>query len=183
MTEPTLDAPVQAPAQPPTTAADPSIATASLGSRIVALVIDVVGLGFVYGLVVAILGGLGGWTGFLVSSLIYAALSVGYFVITWTRRRATIGQQIMGIETVDATARATLSQDQAIRRWLFLFGPGTLAQVVGYGGSFLLGFASWIIALLVLAYEVYLLVTTIQSPTSQGFHDVQAHTVVVKRAA
>jgi uncharacterized RDD family membrane protein YckC len=183
MTEPTIDTPAQVPTQAPPAAAGPSVASATVGSRIVALIIDVVGLGFVYGIVVAILAGLGGWVGFLVSSLLYAALSIGYFVYTWTRQRATIGQRILGIETVNATDRATLTQDQAVRRWLYLFGPGTLAQVVGYGGSFLLGPVSWIIAIVVFAYEVYLLVTTIQSPTNQGFHDVQARTIVVKRSA
>ena len=37
--------------------------------------------------------------------------------------------------------------------------------------------------LLALGYDLYLLWTASQSPKRQGFHDVQASTVVVKRLA
>ena len=68
---------------------------------------------------------------------------------------------------------STLTQDQAIRRWLFLFGPYALTQIIPIVG-FLLGF-------LVFFYALYLLYTASQSPKRQGFHDVQANTVVIKR--
>ena len=72
---------------------------------------------------------------------------------------------------------ATLTRDQAIKRFLFLYAGNLLStignQVFGFGLGSLL-------ALLGLGYILYLLYTTSQSPKRQGFHDVQAGTVVVK---
>jgi uncharacterized RDD family membrane protein YckC len=164
------------------TGPDPGVAYADLVPRIVAIVIDVLIIGIVYAVVVAVLAALGGWGAFLIGGVIYLALSVGYFVYTWTRQRATLGQLVLGLETVNAADGASLTQDQALRRWVFLWGPGALAQVFGYGGGTVVGLVGWLVALLALLYELYLLYTTSQSPRRQGFHDVQAATVVVKRA-
>lgn len=185
MTDPLADTPpapaVGDPAPAPTEAGPaPGFVYASLGSRAVAIIIDVVIVGFIYALVVAALATVGGWGAFVIGGLIYVALSIGYFVILWTRRRATAGQQLLGLETARAADGATLTQDQALRRWAFLMGPGAVAQVFGYGGA-LLGGLGLIIAGLALAYELYLLYTASQSPTRQGFHDIQAGTIVVKR--
>ena len=51
-----------------------------------------------------------------------------------------------------------------------------LQLVVGSGLGSLFGLVS-------LGYLIYLLYTTNQSPKRQGYHDVQAETVVVKRTA
>jgi hypothetical protein len=40
----------------------------------------------------------------------------------------------------------------------------------------------FLVGLLALAYQIFLLWTTYSSPKKQGYHDVQAQTVVVKRA-
>ena len=45
-----------------------------------------------------------------------------------------------------------------------------------------LGTLGSLIGLLAFGYEIFLLWTTYQSPKKQGYHDVQAGTVVVKRA-
>jgi hypothetical protein len=50
------------------------------------------------------------------------------------------------------------------------------------GGGTVIGVIGRIGALLALAYEVYLLYSTRQSPTRQGLHDIQAGTMVVRRA-
>ena len=44
------------------------------------------------------------------------------------------------------------------------------------------GMKGALIGLLAFAYEIFLLWTTYSSPKKQGYHDVQAGTVVVKRA-
>jgi hypothetical protein len=75
---------------------------------------------------------------------------------------------------------ATLSQDQAIRRWLFLYGPGAISSAVGLAP---IGFLSTLISLAVLGYYIYLLYSASQDPRRQGFHDKQVDTVVVKRSA
>jgi hypothetical protein len=90
--------------------------------------------------------------------------------------RGSPGQRIMSLETLNAADGAVLTQSQAIRRWLFLFGP----WVLGQAASLMFGGLGFIASVALFAYVVYLLYTTANSPTRQGFHDVQASTVVVK---
>jgi hypothetical protein len=113
---------------------------------------------------------------FVVLLLIYAAGSAVYFIYTWTRLRGSPGQRVLGLETLNAADGAVLTQPQAIRRWLYLFGPFVLAQVA----SFMLGGLGALLGLLTFGYAIYLLYSAANSPTRQGFHDVQASTVVVK---
>lgn len=117
------------------------------------------------------------WLATIVYALVGTAISAVYFIYTWTAMRGTIGQKALSMQVGNAPDGKTISQDQAIRRWIFLGGPIGLIQalspVAGIG---------LIIGLLGLAYFIYLLWTTAQSPTKQGFHDIQAHTMVVKAA-
>ena len=87
------------------------------------------------------------------------------------------------VETVNAADGATLTRDQAIRRWAFLFGPQVVASVFQFSGSVstALGSIGSLLGLLAFLYAIYLLYTVTQSAKRQGFHDVQANTVVVKR--
>lgn len=155
---------------------------ATVGARIVAIIIDVILVGFVYGVVVAALGAIGGWGALLIGGVVYVAMNLAYFVYFWTRQRATLGQRFLGIETVNAGDGATLTQDQALRRWAFMLGPGAVAQILAYGGGTIVGLIGWIAAVAAVVYELYLLYSVTQSPTQQGYHDVQAGSVVVKRA-
>jgi uncharacterized RDD family membrane protein YckC len=161
--------------------------------RIIAYIIDSIILSIVTFIVAAILGVAifaslltGGFILAIIGALILAAVilaaSAAYFVYTWTTMRASPGQKILNLETVNAADGATLTRPQAIRRWAFLFGAQALASV----GQFALGatdvrFLSPILSLLAFVYTIYLLYTTSQSSKRQGFHDVQAGTVVVKR--
>jgi len=113
---------------------------------------------------------------FVVLVLLYAAGSAIYFIYTWTKMRGSPGQRILGLETLNAADGAVLTQPQAIRRWLFMFGPFVLAQAA----SLMLGGLGMLVSLALFAYAIYLLYSTANSPTRQGFHDVQASTVVVK---
>jgi uncharacterized RDD family membrane protein YckC len=166
----------------------PGISYADLVTRIIAFIIDGVILGFGYVIVWSILlgalfvtGGFGGFfIGVIIGAVIYLVASAVYFVYTWTTMRASPGQKILNLETVNAADGATLSRDQAIRRWAFLFGPAALATVFGYSGGGL-GILSTLISLVSLGYTIYLLYTASQDPKRQGFHDKQAGTVVVKR--
>jgi uncharacterized RDD family membrane protein YckC len=156
----------------------PGIVYADLMNRIIALVIDGVIL-WVINVVLIVIGGifavaLGG-LGLIMTlffGLIYAFVSAIYFVYGWTRMRASFGQKFLNLETVNAGDGATLTQNQAIRRWAFLWGPFALAAIIPIVGFFLNFFA--------FLYALYLLYTTSQSPKRQGFHDLQAGTVVVK---
>lgn len=160
---------------------------ADVPSRIFAYIIDAIIMGFAFGILWAIfaalfigsvIGGLGfmAFVWFVVLVVIYAAGSAIYFIYTWTNMRGSPGQRVLGLETLNAADGATLTQPQAIRRWLYLFGPFVLAEA----GSLMLGGLGAIVSLLVLAYAIYLLYTAANSATRQGFHDVQAATVVVK---
>jgi uncharacterized RDD family membrane protein YckC len=160
---------------------------ADVPARLIAYIIDVVimavAFGILYGIFFALFIGsaLGGFdflffVWFVVLLLIYAAGSAIYFIYTWTKMRGSPGMRVLGLEVLNAADGAVLTQPQAIRRWLFLFGPFVLSQAA----ALMLGGLGTIVSLLVFGYVIYLLYTTASSPTRQGFHDVQAGTVVVK---
>lgn len=156
--------------------------------RVVALFIDAIILGIIN---LAILGailsqvGLGvlntdltvNFIGLVIYALIGTAISLVYFVFTWTRMRASIGLKLLGMQVGNAADGATLTQDQAIRRWIALWGPGTVGQLLSS-----LPVIGFLLSLLGLGWMIYLLYTTYSSATKQGFHDIFASTVVVKRA-
>ncbi len=174
-------------AAPPAAGPAPGVVYADTVTRVIAYIIDaiiffIVAVFIVGILVLAIFTG-GGIVA-LIGTVVLAAISIGgsavYFIYTWTRMRASLGQRALGLETVNAADGATLTQEQAIRRWAFLFGPTALGAALGYApGS--LGLLGSLVGLLAFIYELYLLYTVTQSPKRQGYHDVQAGTVVVKR--
>jgi hypothetical protein len=154
----------------------PGIAYADLVARIIALIIDafIVGLiGFIIGAVFTAIGG--GLFFLLLGGLVSAAISLTYFVYTWTTMRASPGQKILNLETVNAVDGATVVQRQAVLRWLWLFGPQAIIGVIPFVSLF-----AWPLEVL---YGLFLLYTASQSPKRQGYHDVKASTVVVKRVA
>lgn len=183
--------PVTAPAGPA-----PGLAYAGLGVRIVALIIDYILLLIVFLFVSIALGAIflgtlinGGVAGALVAAVLYAianlVISAVYFIWTWTNPdlRASLGQKALGLNTLNAADGATLTRPQAVRRWLFLFGIVAFASAMQTALSATsLNTVGSLIGLLAFAYEIFLLWTTYQSPKKQGYHDVQAGTVVVKRA-
>jgi uncharacterized RDD family membrane protein YckC len=176
-------------AAPVATGPAPGVAYADTVTRVIAYIIDsiiffIVAV-FIVGLIVLAIF-TGGGVVALIGTVVLAAISIGgsavYFIYTWTRMRASLGQRALGLETVNAADGATLTQEQAIRRWAFLFGPTALGAALGYApGS--LGLLGSLVGLLAFIYEIYLLYTVTQSPKRQGYHDVQAGTVVVKRLA
>ncbi|MEA2520051.1 MAG: hypothetical protein QOF49_2131, partial [Chloroflexota bacterium] len=58
----------------------------------------------------------------LVTTAIGLALSAGYYVYMWTRMRGTVGQRALGMQVANASDGATLTTEQAVRRWLALGG-------------------------------------------------------------
>jgi hypothetical protein len=98
--------------------------------------------------------------------------------------RASPGQKVPGLQTVSAADGATLTRPQAVRRWAFLYGFVAVASALQTAlGSTSLNALTPLISLATLGYVIYLLWTTSQSAKRQGFHDVKASTVVVKRVA
>ena len=170
----------------------PGIAYADLTSQIIAYIIDALILFVGYFIIASILftslfitGGFGGvWAGVIVFGVLFLAASAVYFIYTWTTMRASPGQKVLNLETVRASDGGTLTQNEAIMRWAYLFGPSALgtvfSQATGYSSVGLLGS---LLSLLALIYTIYLLYTASQDPKRQGFHDKQVGTVVVKRLA
>jgi uncharacterized RDD family membrane protein YckC len=170
-----------------TVAGPAGMAYADVPSRIFAYIIDAIVMFVAFGILFAIFAGLfigsalagfGFMTfvWFVILLLIYAAGSAIYFIYTWTKMRGSPGQRVLGLETLNAADGAVLTQPQAIRRWLFLFGPFVLGEVA----SLMFGGLGFVLSILLLGYLIYLLYTAANSPSRQGFHDVQASTVVVK---
>jgi uncharacterized RDD family membrane protein YckC len=159
----------------------PGVAYADLVTRIIALVIDGFILFVPYFVIAFILAFIP--YGGLLGGLLYVAWSGAYFVYTWTKMRASYGQKFMKLETVSAADGSTLTQPVAIRRWAFMFGPNALVMVLTNIPILALAFLGMLMSLAALGYDIFLLYTASQSPKRQGFHDVQAGTVVVKRLA
>jgi uncharacterized RDD family membrane protein YckC len=173
----------------------PGIAYAGLGIRIVALIIDYILLLIVFTFVAIALGAIflgslinGGSVMAIVAGVLLAianlVISAVYFIWAWTNPdlRASLGQRVVGLNTVSATDGATVTRPQAVQRWVYLFGLVALASAMQSALSATsLGTLAFIIGLLAFAYEIFLLWTTYQSPKKQGYHDVQAGTVVIKR--
>jgi uncharacterized RDD family membrane protein YckC len=165
------------------------VALADVPDRAIAYIIDAIILGII-GFIVSMLtvsvlgdnfGGIFGNIRFhnAVSSLATVALmlvvSAAYFIGMWTRMGgATAGMRVMKLTVRDAATGGPVTQPQAINRWLFLGAPLALSFL------YVWGVIGWIVWIAVLVYEIYLLMTTAQSPTRQGFHDLQAKTVVAK---
>ena len=116
-----------------------------------------------------------------ISSLLFAAVSIAisasYFIYTWTTMRATVGQKVLGMQVGNQTDGATLTMDQAVKRWLALGGIFSLTQALN--PIPLLGL---LIGLASIAWVIFLLITTAQRPTKQGWHDHFAGTIVAKAA-
>jgi uncharacterized RDD family membrane protein YckC len=168
-----------------TIAGPAGVALADLPDRIIAFVIDGIILGIVGFIVNAVSVGILGdnfiivRTANLVSSLavvvIMLIVSAGYFIFQWTRMGgSTVGMKVMKISVRDATTGGPITQQQAINRWLLVGLPFALYFLYYWG------VIGWLVALAILVYEIYLIVTTAQSPTRQGFHDTFAKTVIVK---
>jgi uncharacterized RDD family membrane protein YckC len=180
-----------APPPPMTVQAGPAgFVYADVPNRAIAYIIDAIVLGIVGVVIFAILtaagltiiSGIGtGLTTNYGVSLIYAlvglVVSFGYFWYTWTRMRGTIGMRALGMQIGNAVDGKTLTNEQAVRRWIALGAPFSLAQALNPIGG-----VGALLGLLAFLWFLYLLYTTAKSPTKQGFHDVFANTMVVKAA-
>jgi uncharacterized RDD family membrane protein YckC len=153
-----------------------ALAPAAVAPRVVAYIVDAIILGvcgiFILGAIITDVTIVGGVT----RAIIYAVFGFLYFGYSWTAWRASPGQRILGLMTVNAADGAALTWNQATMRWAFLFGPSVLNSLFQLSGL------STIVGLVVLCYGIYLLYTTATDPRKQGFHDKQASTLVVAKA-
>lgn len=169
---------------PPTAQAGPQgFVYADVPNRAIAYIIDLIVLFLIYvvvGIVLASIGlSIGGALSgsYVIFALVGLVISGIYFWFTWTRMRGTIGMKALGMQIGNAVDGKTITNEQAIRRWIALGAPFSIAQALSPIPS--IGAA---LGLLALVWFIYLLYTTAKSPTKQGFHDVFAKTMVVKAA-
>jgi uncharacterized RDD family membrane protein YckC len=165
----------------------PGFVYADVPNRFIALIIDAIVMLLiliVIGIVLAAVGlnaGVMATGTNIVSGVVYAAVSLvvtgGYFIYTWTSMRASVGMRVLGMQVGNAFDGKTLTMEQAMKRFIALWGPSTLSGALNSVSGIGL-----LISLAVLVYLFYLLYTTAKSPTKQGFHDIFANTVVVKAA-
>ena len=175
----------------------PGIAYADLTTRVIAFIIDGILLGILSAFISLALGALllgfllsGGIIGVIVATVLLSAatlfLSAIYFVWGWTNpaMRASLGQKALNLQTVNAADGATLTREQALLRWGWLYGVFVLASVVQLVLTPTdLSFLGSLISLATFAYFIFLIWTTSKDAKRQGFHDIKASTVVVKRVA
>ena len=164
---------------------------ADLPNRIFAYIIDILILAVVGLVVGAILSGIGlniatfdlengfqyNYVAALIQAAIGAAISAGYFIYTWTAMRGTLGMKVLGMQIGNAKDGSPLTMDQAVRRWIAVGGWITITQALNP-----LPLLGILIGVVALGYVIYLLYTTANSPTKQGFHDVFVGSMVVKAA-
>jgi uncharacterized RDD family membrane protein YckC len=163
----------------------PGVAYADLTTRIIAYIIDVIILAIASAIVAAVIAAVGfasgGFAGLLLAGVIILILSVVggliYFVYTWTNMRASPGQKVLNLQVVSEKDGSTLTQNQAITRYLYMFAPGFVA---GLASQYIGGLLGLILSFVGLVWTIYLLYTTANDPKRQGFHDKQAGSVVVK---
>jgi uncharacterized RDD family membrane protein YckC len=117
------------------------------------------------------------WVSAIVTLLVNLAVSAVYWIYTWTKMRGSPGMKILGMQVGNYPDGATLTQNQAIRRWVALGGLLPLVQTLNQ-----LPLIGVLIGIGTFAYFAFLLYTTAKSPTKQGFHDKYANSVVVKAA-
>lgn len=164
-----------------------ALAPAEVGTRVIAYIIDAIILGFAYLILItviavgAVIQGDSTFAILATRSIIFAIVSVLYFGYGWTSWRASAGQRILGLQTINVDG-TTLNWNKAITRWAFLFGPSALQSLFGNADQ-IGGVLSFLVGVAVLAYYIYLLWTTSNDPKRQGFHDKQSGTMVVKAAA
>jgi len=183
-----------APAPPPAPSAGPSGTTglvyADVPNRAIAYIIDLIIMAIIGAVIGIVLAAIGlatstldlnngsfsyNYLGGIIQTLIALAISAGYFIYTWTSMRATVGMRVLGMQIGNAGDGKTITTEQAVRRWIALGAPFSIAQV--FSPFPLLGL---VIGLASIVWFFYLLYTTYSSPTKQGFHDVFANTMVVK---
>ncbi len=153
--------------------------------RVLALWLDLLILSFVYFVIGFTLGLIANARGDRASlaflspapeGIPYTVLTLVYFAWLWTSG-ATFGQRATRLWTLNAADGSLMTWNQSILRWLYLFGPVAVLNVFitpGLAGETMAAFARIIVTL----YWVYLLWTAIRDPKRQGFHDLQARTVV-----
>jgi uncharacterized RDD family membrane protein YckC len=177
--------------KPAEVAAGPTagIAYADLGIRIGAFVIDYIIVIIVAFLLDVILAAIlfaslfsGSTVVFVIGAFLVVAINLAlgliYFVYTWTTMKASPGQRMLGLMTVNEADGNALTQNQAITRYLVMVAPIFLAGMAS--NVFRGGLIGLLLSVAGLAWTIFLIYTTANDSKRQGYHDKMAKSVVVK---
>lgn len=154
-------------------------APADVATRFVARLIDHVLLGivlfiiivpFVIGAMFTNVGGFGGMfggfgTGSLISSIVTAVITIGYFAFMESNQGQTVGKMVMGLKTEGPSG-----------------GNPTMEEAIKRNGWYALAIVPWIGGLAQLAVAIYIAVTISGSTSNTGWHDDFAGGTRVVRA-
>ncbi len=178
---------------PPVQAGPAGFFYADVPNRAIAYIIDAIILGIVNLVAFAVLAGIGlnpvtidlnspglvsyNFVAGVIAAIVGLVISGAYFLYTWTAMRGTVGMKVLGMQVGNAGDGKTLTMEQAVRRWIALGAPFSIAQAFNPAPA--LGL---LIGLAAFAWFIFLLWTTYSSPTKQGFHDKFANSMVVKAA-
>jgi hypothetical protein len=88
--------------------------------------------------------------------------------------KASPGQRMLGLMTVNEADGNALTQNQAITRWALLSAPWIIGFVFNQVYSY--SIFGLLVSLAGLGWTIYLLYTTANDPKRQGFHDKYAKT-------
>jgi uncharacterized RDD family membrane protein YckC len=158
----------------------PGVFFAGMWPRFAAWFLDGLLLAIVGGIIGGLLGATtfnatrGTTVGSPIAAIVGVVLSALYFIGSWrSGGRATPGQRLLGIQVGNAFDGQTLTPRQAAIRWAALGYPLGLLSVSAATAS--------IAGLLSFLVTIVLFVTTLGSPTRQGWHDQVANSAVVGR--
>jgi uncharacterized RDD family membrane protein YckC len=133
---------------------------------------------------------LAAWSAFGLPFIGLAVVEAITFVFLWRVYRASPGQMVLGLFTLDANRGAALSKRRAFVRWVFLFLPALImssADAISYVGHFALAPSveqAVVAGFAVLLPSIWLVILTISilvDRRGRGLHDRLAGSVVVRR--
>jgi uncharacterized RDD family membrane protein YckC len=164
--DPTGAVPPPPPPPPP-----PSVRPGELGERLLARIIDAILLGVVIAPVAVIIAlvtsGSSGtrWFGSMVTTLLGAVVSLGYFAFMESSRGQTVGKMILSLKTLGPNGDLP-TLEQALRRnsWMALSLIGILPLL----GGFIAGIAQ-LVAVITIAVGI-----NTNTATRQAWHDTFA---------
>ena len=162
---------------PPPVEIAPGLVFGSTGRRFVAYILDSIITAIVAWILFLAIDAILSLDSATASGLLYgvtfAAVTFAYFVLTWrSSARATPGMRFLKLQVGNAFDGRTLSNEQAVRRWVAMGFPLYLLSSLGAIGA--------IASLASLILVIVLLITTATSPTKQGLHDRFANSAVVE---
>ncbi len=103
--------------------------------------------------------------GSFIASIVFLAITLGYYVFLETTRGATVGKMLLNLEVRNRSGSYP-TPEQSLKRNAFY----ALSIIPFLGG------------LLQLAAVIYIAITISQNPDNRGWHDEFGDTVVVRKA-